>query len=246
MADQQAKVKAVADIVFLIDATGSMEPCIDAIKANIGYFMSMLTTPTANMASLLKHWRAKVVGYRDVLFDPKEGRPWFLDNPFVDTVPELEAQLAALKAEGGGDEPESLLDPLFKLANMGATAKGAPLSPAQWRYKSEANRVVVVFTDASYHPKMSLENSEGGQFIDVVHHIQGNKIILFGFIPRMPCYEPFSEINRAKFKTYEFDPKVRNDAQLKLQAISKDEETFQKVLEALVKTVSESIQAEPA
>ena len=45
---QYHKVKGVVDICFLIDATGSMQPCIDDIKNNIKKFFTMLTTPDAN------------------------------------------------------------------------------------------------------------------------------------------------------------------------------------------------------
>ena len=44
-----------------------------------------------------------MVGYSDATHDPA----WFHDNPFVRDATALKAQLAALKAEGGGDEPES-------------------------------------------------------------------------------------------------------------------------------------------
>jgi hypothetical protein len=38
MAEQTSKVKGIVDIVFLLDATGSMQPCIDAVKNNIAAF----------------------------------------------------------------------------------------------------------------------------------------------------------------------------------------------------------------
>ena len=44
MTDQpQSKAKGVVDIVFLLDATGSMGPCIAALKTNIGLFIDSLT-----------------------------------------------------------------------------------------------------------------------------------------------------------------------------------------------------------
>ena len=110
--NQQPKVKGVADIVFLLDATGSMAPCIGAVKDNIAGFVRQLTDGTAN--AFIKDWRTKIVGYRDWTCD----REPYVDNPFVNSVAALEAQLAALKDTGGGDEPESLLEALYRLANM--------------------------------------------------------------------------------------------------------------------------------
>ena len=53
------------DIVFLIDATGSMTDCIDAIRTSIGLFFDTLDSDW----SPIKDWRARVVGYRDANCD---------------------------------------------------------------------------------------------------------------------------------------------------------------------------------
>src|SRR5262245_54149040 len=102
---QLPKVKGIADIVFLLDATGSMGPCINAVKNNIKTFVQTLTTATPNGGAVVKDWRAKIMGYRDLDYTDV---PAIVDNPFVSGVPELEAQLNALNADGGGDEPETL------------------------------------------------------------------------------------------------------------------------------------------
>ena len=109
------KAKGVADIVFLIDVSGSMSPCIDALRTNIEAFVDSLSAGGPNNAAPVKDWRAKVVGYRDAEVDAGS---WFEDNPFVRSAAELKAQLAALRAQGGGDEPESLLDALYKVATI--------------------------------------------------------------------------------------------------------------------------------
>jgi hypothetical protein len=183
MSDQNQKTKGVVDIVFLLDVTGSMQPCIDALKNNIATFIDTLTTKGANNENPVKHWRAKAVGYRDA----KEDREWFADAPFVEDPAALKAQLSVLKAEGGGDEPESLLDALHRVANMPTTAKGTQPEPDKWRYRSEAARVVVAFTDASYHATM--EQPKGGSVSDVINAIHSNRIILNLFAPEMKCHD---------------------------------------------------------
>lgn len=56
----RAKTRGVADIVFLIDISGSMKPCIDALRANIELFIDFLSAGNANEG--LRDWRGKVVG----------------------------------------------------------------------------------------------------------------------------------------------------------------------------------------
>jgi hypothetical protein len=121
----RAKTKGVADIVFLIDVSGSMQPCLDALRRNIEVFVDSLSHGDANNAAPVKDWRGKVVGYRDIEASAGEGTRWLDDHPFVRDAVALKAQLGNLRAEGGGDEPESLLDALYTVATMEASPKGA-------------------------------------------------------------------------------------------------------------------------
>ena len=146
---QRTKVKGIVDIVFLMDATGSMKPCIDAVKDNLRMFIGELTGGANNQAPV-KEWRAKVVAYRDYIYDSEP----LVDHDFTDDPAVLEGQMASLQADGGGDEPESLLEGIYHVATMEQTEKGVPLSPNKWRYRGDGARVVVIFTDASYHDVM--------------------------------------------------------------------------------------------
>lgn len=62
----RAKTKGVADLVFLVDVSGTMATCIDALRKNIEAFIDSLSHGDANNAAPVKDWRAKVVGYRDI------------------------------------------------------------------------------------------------------------------------------------------------------------------------------------
>src|SRR5688500_4098972 len=86
----RAKTKGVADIVFLLDVSGSMALVIDALRRNIEVFIDSLSTGDANNAAPVKDWRGRVVGYRDAEHD----RDWYVDNPFVRDAVALKAQLA--------------------------------------------------------------------------------------------------------------------------------------------------------
>jgi hypothetical protein len=237
MADlQQAKVKGVVDIVFLLDATGSMQPCIDSLKSNIKLFIDTLTTKDANNSSPVKDWRAKVVGYRDVEVDEK----WFEDAPFVRDVATLKAQLDALTANGGGDEPESLLDALYKLSTLGQTDKGAQEDdPRKWRYRSTAARVIVVFTDASYKEKLGLPEAKGGTLDDVINALQTNKIILSIFAPQFDCYNKLAEIDKS-----EYQPVGEPGNPKALDEFTKDQNNFRETMKQLARSVSKSAEVE--
>ena len=97
------------DIVFCIDATGSMTPIIDQVKANALRFyddvQSNLTAKGKNVDQL----RVRVIGFRDFAAD---GAAALDESPFF-TLPDERADFSAfvngLVAEGG-DAPESGLE----------------------------------------------------------------------------------------------------------------------------------------
>jgi hypothetical protein len=225
---QTNKAKGIVDIVFLVDATGSMQPCIDALKANISTFIDTLTSKGPNNDNPVKHWRAKAVGYRDAIHD----KEWFLDNPFVEDAGVLKSQLNSIVAEGGGDEPESLLDALHKVATMPATEKGAEPEARSWRYRSSAARVVVAFTDASYHAVMT--EPKGGTFQDLVNVMTSHRIILSLFAPEMSCHGELGSIDKAEYHSIPDN----------LAEFTNDQANFKATMEMLAKSVSTSAQVE--
>jgi hypothetical protein len=189
-------------LFFLIDVSGSMGPVISDLVRNVSLFIDTLTTKDANNSNPIKDWRGKVVGYRNINHD---GSNWFVDNPFVRDADILKAQLNGLNADGGGDEPESLLDALYQVVTVPASSKGHE-SPGQWRYRSVASRVVIVFTDASFHPSFKIPDGGGtGGLDDIRNAIMANRIFLFFFCPEMECYDKFSDLDNSEFEMIPFD-----------------------------------------
>ncbi|MES1182294.1 MAG: vWA domain-containing protein [Myxococcales bacterium] len=231
----RAKTKGVADLVFLVDVTGSMATCIDALRKNIEAFIESLSRGDGNNVAPVRDWRAKVVGYRDIETD---GTGWFLDNPFVRDAATLKIQLSALKAEGGGDEPESLLDALYKVATMPATAKGAQTEdPQMWRYRSDAARVVVVFTDAPFKETLSIPEAKGGSLQDVANVVMANRIILSLFAPNFEGFDRLSQIDKSEWEVVEADGLSPQEA---LQKFTSDPVNFKTTLKQLAASVSRS------
>jgi hypothetical protein len=234
----RAKTKGVADLVFVVDISGSMAPCIDALRKNIEAFIDSLSRGDGNNVAPVRDWRGKIVGYRDFEAAEGEGLPWIVDNDFVRDVGALKSQLATLKAQGGGDEPESLLDTLYKVATMPATAKGSQTEdPGKWRYRSDAARVVVVFTDASFKETMSIPEAKGGSLQDVANVIMANRIILSLFAPNFEGYDRLSQIDKSEWEVVEFEGLSPQEA---LQKFTSDPVNFRTTLKQLAASVSRS------
>jgi hypothetical protein len=115
------------DIVFCIDVTGSMDPILDAVKANaLGFYDDVQTNLTAkgkNVAQL----RVRVVAFRDLVAD---GGAAIEESPFF-----------GLRAEGGGDAPESGLEAVALAINSPWTRTG-----------DRRRQVIVVWSDQPAHP----------------------------------------------------------------------------------------------
>jgi hypothetical protein len=241
MAQPIEKVRGVADIVFVIDITGSMQPCIDALRENIGAFIDSLSGKDPNNAAPLKEWRGRVVGYRD--FPADGAADWIVEQPFVRDATALKSQLAALEAQGGGDEPESLLDALHHIANGPAAGTPTDEDSAAWRHRSQAARIVVVFTDATYHESMSIPSAAGGRVDDAIHAMINAKIRLSVFAPELPCYDALSAMPGSNIEPIPLDGRTAQDA---LAAFTARREGFRRTLEHLAKSISKSTYDVPA
>jgi hypothetical protein len=129
------------DIVFCIDATGSMTPIIDQVKANaLGFYddvQSNLVEKGKNVAQL----RVRVIAFRDFAAD---GSAALEESPFF-TLPEERGSFSefvnGLIAQGGGDAPESGLEAVALAINSPWTTTG-----------DRRRQVVVVWTDQPAHP----------------------------------------------------------------------------------------------
>jgi hypothetical protein len=237
MADQQKKAKGVVDIVFVMDVTGSMEPSIKDLASNVAMFIDSLTHADPNGGAPVKDWRAKIFGFRDVTNTDAAA---FVDNPFVRDAKSLRTQLDALKAEGGGDEPESALDALYKVATMGHTEKDASEDATKWRHRSSAARVAILFTDASCHLQLAIPEAKGGTMEDLFNVLMANRIILNIFAPDMPCWDELSQVQKSEYMPIAYDKSVKHGAVYALRDFTKDPANFQRSLKALAASVSKS------
>ena len=208
-----AKVKGVADVVFLFDCTGSMAPYIENVKDNVASLIKGFNgTPNVKL-----DWRVRVMGYKDFFVDKD-----CLINSFNFTD-NAEAfandQLARLDADGGGDEKESALDAIWYA-----------LKKSDWRPR--CTKVIVLFTDAGTKGLHNKTMDELG-VVDEVSYLQQelmkNKIQLFMYCKTDPLYEELHQTARAHI--YQYD----NPGE---ELLTSD---FGELLEVIGKTVSASI-----
>lgn len=225
----------VCDFVLLIDATASMKPCISALVENLNIFVDNLTSGQWPVYD----WRGRAVGYRDATHD---GDQWFVDNPFVKDGEALKAQLRRLEAKGGGHLPESLLDALYKVVKGNGESAQQSDSDFNWRDRHEATRVVIAFTDAIYHEKMSdkIPDAAGGTWEDLIPLFAGTKVYLYLFAPDEPLYENVSQFQRVNWEAI-----PGPDYQKGMRDYTQNQDNFSKVMAALAASVSKSAAVEP-
>jgi hypothetical protein len=130
-----------ADIVFCLDRTGSMQPCIDAVKASIVRFVTQDLQSEGDI-----NFRLRLIAYGDLVSVGtgvhEQDKNW-LCSEFTDDVSKFGNDLKGVRAAGGGHDTamESTLDAIY-IASRSA-----------WR--TNVHRVIIVFTDEDTYPNLS-------------------------------------------------------------------------------------------
>ena len=127
-----------ADIIFVLDVTGSMGDEIDKVKDNIIEFADSLSI--------------RGIDYR-------LGMVTFLDEieniyPFTKDAQYFQSLVAQQYAHGGGDGPENSLQALFEAT--------------QFTFRDNANRVIIWITDAPYHENDTYPTPTKGDVINAL------------------------------------------------------------------------------
>lgn len=137
---------AQADIVFIIDTTGSMGDEINNVKNNVNSFVDTLKTKGVSAGLALVEYRdIEEDGYDSTKIHKNGSSNWFYDmDSYKNKIS------SSLYADGGGDTPESVVDALetARLLDM----------------RASAGKIFVLVTDADYKvgnrydiPSMSAE-----------------------------------------------------------------------------------------
>ena len=121
--EEIGSVESKADIVFVIDSTGSMSSQISTVKNNIIAFVDKLDDNN--------------VSYRLAGFDYGDEVPYRTKISFTDNAESFKAWISTLSANGGDDWPENPLDSI--------------ISAGYLDYRTDAQQIIVLITDAPAH-----------------------------------------------------------------------------------------------
>lgn len=137
-----------ADIVVLIDTTGSMSRSIETLKEKCVEFSEALTEKR------LEH-RFALIGFGDM----REGE-WCDQREFTNRVEDFKEYVTNIKRFDGGDLPESSLEALEAALSL--------------PFDSDAIRRFYLVTDAQYHAP----SESGAEPDDIAKRLVDNKVLL--------------------------------------------------------------------
>jgi len=140
-----------ADIVILVDTTGSMSRSIAELKERCVGFSAQLAKQA------LRH-RIALIGFGDA----REGR-WLDKHDFTTDIEEFRSSVAGIERFDGGDLPESALDALEEALSLAL--------------EEEAIRRFYLVTDAPYHEP----TRSGATAADVADRLERGRVVLYVF-----------------------------------------------------------------
>lgn len=115
---ENATISGSADIVFIIDSTGSMEKYITSVKENLTNFVNSLSKKSVTL-------KMSVIEYRDIEVDGASSTVCyrFGDSNWTNKVDEVIKVFDSISVAGGGDDPETPIDAFEKIDYIEDSAK---------------------------------------------------------------------------------------------------------------------------
>ncbi len=146
--------KPLADIVFVLDVTNSMQWAIDELKNGIGKFADSLLKSRVDL-------RLGLVTFQDISYPGEKVEVIeFKGGPFTADAATYRDEVAKLKAAGGGDIPESSLE--------GVAAA------CQLPFRKNATKILLLITDAP--PKVLMVNNTAKAVRDCADQVRNVNI----------------------------------------------------------------------
>ena len=148
-----ARISA-ADVLFLIDVTGSMGDEIERIRR------TLRDTLIPAMVETIPDVQLSVASFGDfgiVPYGSERDRPFVLEQPSTSNADAVQNAVVRLRMGNGGDGPESQVEALWQTAT--GLGRGVHVAPRRCPedtvgypcFRSDGSRIVLLFTDAEFH-----------------------------------------------------------------------------------------------
>ena len=213
-----------ADIVFVLDVTASMQNQIDGLKTGIGKFAS-------DLAGAKLDARFGCIAFRDLEIGEPSEILKFNGSPFTDSADAFGREVGRLRADGGGDLPESSLEAIIEAAG--------------YDFRKGATRSLILITDAA--PKIRRQGPNvkvtaatlTDKKIDLLHLVINNE--------RADCGRPeYREVQRGALGVPS-DKGPDHGKEFNLQNTARDAATFTTVLlPEMTRAIVAAAEAKPA
>lgn len=129
------------DLVFCIDATGSMEKFIDIVKQNALNFHDDIVATMKSKNKVIENIRVRMIAFRDYLADGDQAMMISDFFRLPEQAEQMKECLGYIRADGGGDIPEDGLEALAYAIRSPWVTDGI-----------KRRHVIAVWTDAPTHP----------------------------------------------------------------------------------------------
>jgi hypothetical protein len=172
LSHQNTSLGQIADVVFVLDVTGSMQETIDQCKAKVQRFVAQMKAKNiqANLC---------LVTFKD--HTETKCNTMVMDDPKTSKNENFDAFLNGLSkaiAEGGGDDPENQLRALMD------AAKTTPWRP-------QAQRIAILMTDEVFHYAPNFKGDAGNDaptYDEAIQAIANKGMMVFNVAPDKPGY----------------------------------------------------------
>ena len=197
--------KGVADVVFCLDASDSMQPCIDSVKTHISSFLEGLKSDRQRSWDVRFDFLAHYAGLGEggnvghghfsLYHDGEQG--------------EGDDAISALYPAGQGrrgrffttdlDEFKRGLDKVKVQSDEGPLIALDSSLDFPWRKAAECHRVVIFMTDEPFETSVAPE-VERPFLEEIQQKTQDLRVLLFIVAPESPLYEELAEVDKSEYE----------------------------------------------
>lgn len=200
--------KGVADVVFCLDASDSMKPCIDGVKTHISSFLEGLKSDGQRTWDVrfdfLAHHTVRgagsVIGHAHYSL--------YHNGEFSEGEDVLSALYTGQKGQQGQRgrffttdiaEFKRGLDKVEVLGDEGPLVALDSCLDFPWRKAGGCHRVVIFMTDEPFETSSAPELEK--QFLEELQQkTQDLKVLLFIVAPDSPAYEELAEVDKSEYE----------------------------------------------